>query len=252
VLRSHRWRTVENSAAYLIPHLAPGTSILDVGCGPGTITADLARRVAPAAVIGIDLAAGVVAAARDQHAQVPNLRFETGDVYALDFPDAAFDVVYAHQVLQHLSDPVRALREMRRVLRPGGTLAVRDSDYAAFVWSPADERLDRWMSIYHALTRRNHAEADAGRYLHVWVREAGFKERQVSSSNWTFQTDEERAWWGDLWADRVRHSEFARQALEYGLADQDDLDAIAAVFHRWRDDPDGLFIVVHGEVIAHP
>ena len=111
VLRSHRWRTAANSAPHLIPHLRPGLDLLDVGCGPGTITADLAARVTPGRIVGMDRSPEVIAAAAADH---PEVRFEVGDVYALDAADASFDVVHAHQVLQHLSDPVAALRDMRR------------------------------------------------------------------------------------------------------------------------------------------
>ena len=249
VLRSHRWRTAENSAAFLLPHLHAGLSLLDVGCGPGNITADLAGRVGGGRVVGLDLSAEVVAAATADHER-PNLTFAVGDVYALDHPDDSFDVVYAHQVLQHLSDPVAALREMRRVVAPGGLVAARDSDYGAFVWSPDDDRLTRWMALYHELTTHNRADADAGRHLHVYARAAGFTDVTVSSSNWTFQTAEERAWWGGLWADRIRQSDFARQVLEYGLSNEAELQDIADGFQRWARDPDGLFIVPHGEVLC--
>lgn len=249
VLRSHTWRTAENSAAFLLPHLRHGMTVLDVGCGPGTITADLAQRIPGGTVVGVDLPADVIETAQ-RTLGGPNVRFEVGDVYGLGFADASFDVVFAHQVLQHLSDPVAALTELRRVLRPGGVLAVRDSDYGAFVWSPADPRLTRWLEIYHRMTERNGAEADAGRHLHRWVRSAGFEDLVVSSSNWTFQNPADRAWWGGLWADRVRSSAYAVQSVEYGLTDQAELDDIAAAFEQWAADPDGLFIVVHGEVLA--
>jgi ubiquinone/menaquinone biosynthesis C-methylase UbiE len=252
VLRSHRWRTAENSAAYLLPHLAPGQRLLDVGCGPATITLDLAARVAPGPTVGIDSSAEVVAAAvaaRDG-AGGPDVTLEVGDVYALDAPDGSFDVVHAHQVLQHLTDPVAALREMRRVLAPGGLLAVRDGDYGGFVWAPTDPVLTRWMAIYHEVTRRNGAEADAGRWLPRWVRAAGFTDLEVSSSTWTFASAEDRRWWGGLWADRATGSSFAHQAVEYGLCDTDELTAIADAFRRWAGHDDGVFLVVHGEVLA--
>lgn len=249
VLRSHKWRTAENSAAFVLPLLRDDMSLLDVGCGPGNITADLARRIPDGSVVGVDLPSDVIDAAQREFGAV-NVRFEVGDVYALDFEEGLFDLVYAHQVLQHLGDPVGALTEMRRVLRPGGYVAVRDSDYGAFVWAPSDPRLSRWMELYHQLTKRNGAEADAGRNIHRWVRMAGFEHLRVSSSNWTFQSDEDRRWWGGLWADRVRQSEFATQSIEYGLTTNSELEGIAESFLRWADDPEALFIVVHGEVIA--
>jgi ubiquinone/menaquinone biosynthesis C-methylase UbiE len=253
VLRSHRWRTAENSCAYLLPHLRPGQRVLDVGCGPGTITVDLARRVRPDGdVLGLDVAADVVAQAEAHGAEagVGNVRFAVGDVYALDAEDGAFDVVHAHQVLQHLSDPARALRELRRVLRPGGLLAVRDSDYAAFTWAPADPALDRWLALYHELTRRNGAEADAGRYLLGWVQAAGFEDVEAGSSTWTFADPEARAWWCGLWADRVVASAFATQAVAAGLATTAELEALSAAWRAWADHADGWFVVLHGEVLA--
>src|SRR5215207_5776548 len=118
VLRSHRWRTAENSAAYLLPHLQPGMRLLDVGCGPGTLTCDLADRVAPGTVEGMDSSAAVVDAAATEADRrgTGNVTFAAGDVYGLEAADDTYDVVHAHQVLQHLTRPVAALREMRRVV----------------------------------------------------------------------------------------------------------------------------------------
>lgn len=252
VLRSHTWRTVENSAAYLVAHLAPGLDVLDVGCGPGTITVDLAARVAPGTVIGIDAVRSVLDQATElAHEQgVANVRFEADDVYHLSQPDERFDIVHAHQVLQHLSDPVAALREMRRVTRPNGIVAVRDADYAAMTWAPADPALDRWLELYHRVTRLAGAEADAGRYLLGWAQQAGFSAVTASSSTWTFATPSSRAWWGGLWADRVLHSDFAGLVLENELTDRAELEAIADAWHQWSVQDDGWFVVVHGEILA--
>jgi ubiquinone/menaquinone biosynthesis C-methylase UbiE len=252
VLRSHTWRTAENSAGFLLPHLQRGQSVLDVGCGPGTISADIAHLVAPGPVTGIDLSSEVIELARRgaEGANDTNLSFHVGDVYDLQFADSSFDVVYAHQVLQHLSDPVRALGEMRRVLTPGGLVAVRDADYGRFTWSPRDARLERWMALYHDITKRNGAEADAGRFLVDWVRDAGFKSWTTSTSQWRFRTDDERAWWGGLWSDRVLKSEFARQGVEFDLTTSAELNEISAAFLGWSEDPEAEFTVVHDEVLA--
>ena len=252
VLRSHRWRTVENSAAYLLPHLEPGKSLLDVGCGPGTITLDLAGRLAPGRVVGVDPVEDVLVAARADAADAgaTNLTYETGDVYRLAFEDGAFDLVHAHQVLQHLADPVAALREMGRVCRDGGWVAARDSDYSAMTWYPADPRLDHWLDLYRTVTRRNGGEPDAGRRLLAWAHAAGFDDVSPSAGVWCYATPAERAWWGDLWADRVTKSAFAASAVESGLADQADLETIADGWRAWAAHPDGWFIVPSGEVLC--
>ena len=252
VLRSHTWRTAENSSAYLLPHLRPGQRLLDVGCGPGTITADLALLVAPGEAIGVDAAADVVAQARE-HARdlrVENLRFEVADVFALGFPDASFDVIHLHQVLQHLRDPVAALIELRRVLDPDGVLAARDSDYGAFTWAPGDPVLDRWLELYLAVTERNGHDARIGPRLLGHAHAAGFSDVAVSSSTWTYADPEARAWWGGLWADRVRYSRFAEQAVEYGLSDTAELERIAEAFLRWAESDDAVFVIAHVEILA--
>lgn len=252
VLRSHRWRTAENSAGYLLPFLEPGMRLLDVGCGPGTITLDLAARVAPGRTVGVDRHAGVVSQAQSLLASraISGVEFRTADAYGLEFEDESFDVVHAHQLLQHLTDPVAAVREMRRVLRAGGLLAVRDGDYGGFVWAPSDPLLDRWMELYHDVCRHNGAEADAGRRLPGWAQGAGFTDIQASSSTWTFAGTRSRRWWGELWADRVISSSFAEQAVAYGLSSRDELEAIAAAWRRWLEQDDGFFVVLHGELIA--
>lgn len=253
VLRSHTWRDARNSAAYLLPCLRPGIDLLDVGCGPGTLTVDLARRVAPGRVVGIDRSAGVLDEARRHAAEAGvGVAFEVGDVYALSHPDAAFDVVHAHQVLQHLTDPVAALREMRRVLRPGGLVAARDSDYSCFSFAPRDPRLERWLAVYRAVARHNRAEPDAGRFLKGWCRAAGFERIEASSSTWTFADPESCHWWGGLWAERCLHSAFGEQAVSYGLASGEELQAFAAAWRSWASHPDAFFAVLHGEVIARP
>jgi SAM-dependent methyltransferase len=254
VLRSHRWRTVENSAAYLLPHLDTGVEVLDVGCGPGTITIDLAQRVAPGRVVGLDAAADVIEAARTaaDDVGVTNLALATGDVYALDHADDSFDVVHAHQVLQHVTDPVGALREMRRVCRPTGVVAVRDAVYRAMSWYPQSAGLDRWLEVYCAVAEANGGEPDAGSRLPHWCLEAGFTSVEASATAWCFATEADRAWWGATWADRVTSTALGDRAVELSIATRDELDELAAAWRDWAGAPDGWFAVLHGEVLARP
>lgn len=254
VLRSHRWRTAENSAAYLLPHLRPDSRVLDVGCGPGTITVDLATRVPDGEVVGIEPDDAVLAGARAdaERRGVRNAVFTTGDVYALDHPDGAFDIVHAHQVLQHLSDPVAALREMRRVCAPGGNVAARDADYAAMSWYPDVPGLSEWLDLYHAVARGNQAEPDAGRHMLAWANAAGFGQVTPSASVWCHATPDEREYWGGMWADRVVASSIADQARDRGLATDADLARISAAWRAWAAEPDGWFGIIHGEVLCRP
>ena len=250
VLQSHRWRTVENSAGYLLPQLRAGHDLLDVGCGPGTNTVDLAARVAPGRVRGLDVSPAPLDEARELAGRSGvEVEFGVGDVYALAAADASFDVVHAHQVLQHLTDPVAALREMARVCRPGGIVAVRDVDYATFTWFPGSPGLDRWLEVYYGVARHNQAEPDAGRRLLGWAHAAGLRDLTATTSSWCYASPAEREWWGRSWAGRATASAFAEQAVAYGLASADELDEIAAAWLAWAAADDGWLGMMHGELL---
>lgn len=252
VLRSHTWRTADNSAAYLLGEIVPGRSLLDVGCGPGTITVDFATRVAPADVVGIDPSAAVVAQASALAAErdVTNCRFATGDGYTLDFVDDSFDIVHAHQTLQHVADPVAMLGEMCRVTKPGGVVAARDADYGGMIWFPPLPGLTRWMDTYQLVHRSNGGEPDAGRRMRHWATQAGFTDITSTGSMWCFASAADRAWWGGMWADRVRDSAFAGQAVERGFATDDDIRVIRATWLEWIDAPGAWFAIPSGEILC--
>ncbi|OBF20585.1 methyltransferase type 11 [Mycobacterium kubicae] len=252
VLRSHRQRTAQNSAAYLLPHLRPGLSLLDIGCGPGTITVDLAARIAPGVVTAVEQADDALALARAEAARqgVSNISFVTSDVHSLDFPDDTFDIVHAHQVLQHVADPVQALREMKRVCVPGGVVAARDADYAGFIWYPQLPALDRWLDLYQRAHRTNGGEPDAGRRLLSWALQAGFDDVTPTGSLWCFATEQDRQWWGGMWADRIVQSDLSRQLVDSGLATETDLQDVAAAWRDWTAAADGWLAVPHGEILC--
>ena len=239
VLASHGARTAEEAAAFLLNHLTPGMRLLDLGCGPGSITIGLARYVAPALVVGVDSSESALSAARRRadDERVPNISFERADVYDLPFEDDSFEVVYAHQLLQHLADPVEALREANRVLVSGGYLAVRDADYGTMTYHPPHRGLDDWLVDYHEVARSNGGEPDAGRRLMEWVRAAGFTDIHPTASTWLYATPEARAEWAELWAGRR-------------LGDRNVPAATAEAFRDWAAAADGWFAFINGEVLA--
>lgn len=254
VLRSHAWRTAQNSAAYLLAHLRAGMRLLDVGCGPATITIDFARILSEGSVVGIELIAEPLEIARKNadEAGARNVEFAIGDVYGLEYADDSFDVVHAHQVLQHLSDPVAAIKEMARVCKPAGYVAFRDADYAAMSWYPQAALLDEWQALYQAVTRSNHAEPNAGRHLKKWAQEAGLIDVTVTTSVWSYATDEEVAWWSSLWAERTISSNFGVQAVADGHVTARRANAISEGFRQWGADPAAVFFVPNTEVLARP
>lgn len=250
VLRSHKWRTAANSAAYLLPHLRGSDRLLDVGAGPGTITADLADLVAHVTATEIGQPELELSRATVAQRGLVNVEFSVQDVHALTFSDDSYDIVHAHQVLQHVADPVQALREMARVTRPGGLVAARDSDYAGFVWWPLIPELDEWLRLYRTAARANGGEPDAGRRLLSWARAAGLSNTTPTSSTWCYATAADRAWWGGMWADRIVESDLARQLVDSALASSSDLQRISSGWRAWAESDDGWFSVLHGEILC--
>lgn len=252
VLSAHARRSAADSAAHLLPHLSAGMDLLDVGCGPATITADLAECVAPGRVVALDAAADALEAARatlSERGLSEQVELSCGDVMALPFEDGSFDVVHAHQVLQHLADPVGALVEMRRLTRSGGIVAVRDAVYSAMTWFPDPEGMEQWRSVYMTTARTNGGEPDAGSRLLSWARAAGFTDVTASASTWCYATPADRAWQSETWAQRCLTS-FGPQAVDLGLAREADLETMAEAWRQWGGSEDSWFVIVHGEVIA--
>ncbi len=248
----HAKRTAEDCAAFARHVIGTDSQILDVGCGPASITVGLARWAERGHVTGIEVTDEILAtaAATVAEAGVGNLTLANESVYELPYDDGTFDLAYAHQVCQHLSDPVAAIREMARVVRPSGWVAVRDSDYSTMRPYPSSDEITRWREVYRAVCRHNGAEPDAGRHLYAWFRQAGLPQVQMSGVVQQFWTDETRRNWGRSWADRCLSTAFARQAVEYGYADRDELEWIAAGWRAWADNPDAYFHYVHGQALA--
>jgi SAM-dependent methyltransferase len=251
-----RWRTVENSASHILPHLQPDTQLLDVGCGVGNMALDFAKRCGQ--VTGVDSCAAVLSEARQQAASqgLNNTAFVVGDIYKLDFPDDSFDVVHVHQVLQYLTDPVAAVKELRRVTKPGGIVALREVEWTAQAWWPQLPEFSLWHDLWGRVGRANGGELDAGRRLHVWALQAGFAKSGITASAaaWCFNTPEETKMWSAWWASSVEDGQgmpslWARNAMKCG-ATEEDLERIKRGWIEWGRQEEAWWTMMHGQVLC--
>lgn len=176
-------RTLESHGAFFLPYLEKGLSVLDCGCGPGSITIGIAARAAPGEVIGVDFAESQVerAKAAASASGADNVRFQAADAYSLPFDGNRFDRVFSHALMEHLAEPVRALRELYRTLKPGGVMGVCSPDWGGFILSPPSSALSRAVEAYMALQSRNGGDVHAGRKLGLHLEAAGFKQVRASA-----------------------------------------------------------------------
>ena len=251
-VRQHGKRTAEEAAAFLLPSLRAGMRVLDVGCGPGSITRGLAAHVAPGETLGVDLSRETLASAREDAAArgLTNVRFEEASVYQLPYADASFDVAYAHQVFQHLREPAAALAEMLRVVRPGGLVAVRDVDWGTATYWPVDPWIDRFIETHFKTWYRNGGEPRMGRHLRALFNAAGVEDLEISAAVWCYATAEETHEWGDSYAERLLTSPMGGRMVEYAFATRADLETMAAAFRAWARHPDALWSFIHVAALA--
>jgi ubiquinone/menaquinone biosynthesis C-methylase UbiE len=176
-------RSAETHANFFLPQLRPGFTVLDAGCGPGTITLGIARRVAPGRAIGIDVEDSQFAKARD-HAQgeALDVEFRQASVYELPFEDRSFDAVFSHALLEHLVEPRAALVELRRVLKPGGWIGVRAGDMGGILVDAGSDGPAQALAGYIATREKNSGDPKAGRKLGRLLRQAGFTVQKMTAS----------------------------------------------------------------------
>lgn len=244
-------RTAAKEGAFFLPHLRPGMRVLDVGCGPGSITLGLAEAVAPGQVVGIDfqpsqvVQAQVLSAARG----ITNTHFEVADAYQLPFPDGSFDAVFAHAVLWHLREPIKALAEMRRVLRPRGIVGIRECDWGGRIHSPLTSLLEEWYALTVRIRQRNNGNPFLGRHCRRLLLEAGFVRTEASISTWSAVTPKEIQLCAAFLKAQLQG--FASTALAEGWMDQSDIETVAAEIDAWADYPDALYVDIYCEALGH-
>jgi SAM-dependent methyltransferase len=239
-------RTVEANASIVLPHLRRGLDVLDCGCGPGSITVDFAERVAPGQVVGIDIAEQQVTAARALAAErcMTNVRFELGTIYELPFPDASFDLAFAHTVLEHLRDPLGALREMRRVVRPGGLVAIRDTDWATCIVEPDLPQVQLGFALIRRAIEHNGGSPFYARRQRAFLLEAGFERTEAFAFTECCGDSEGTRYWGNALADHLASPGLSNLIIGQEWLDREELDASIAAQRAWGERPDAYFAVV--------
>lgn len=247
-------RTAETDAAYLLPHLRPGMRILDVGCGPGSISVGLAAAVAPGEFHGLDMAQTQIdtATSAAQKAGLVNAQFRVGDVMALPFPDGHFDVVHCHAVLMHIPDTGSALREMNRVLKSGGILGAREPVFDSCFLEPDIGNLSKVYGIFSGVLISNGGHPQIGKELKAKLVSAGFADIEPTATVDHFSPPSGSG--TSMGFEALRGGLLgtinSEPAIEQGLATTEEFGRWNKAFLTWQDDPGAFGGIVYGEVIG--
>ncbi|MCY4653082.1 MAG: methyltransferase domain-containing protein, partial [Dehalococcoidia bacterium] len=234
----HR-RSLENDASYLLPHLNPGLSALDFGCGPGTITVGLARVVEPGEVHGIDIEESQIemaraAAADGGHA---NATFHVADVTDLPFEDDSFDIAHCHAVLMHVPDTTAALTEIGRVLKPGGIIASRELIVASsFVEPDLGDIAGAW-NVFSRLIAGNGGHPQMGRELKRVFVDAGFTGARATASFDIYVEPQDIEFLCNVITGWFFAPEIVQAATTFGLATQEQFDGWKRALEGVREHP---------------
>ncbi|RCK59656.1 putative methyltransferase C1B3.06c [Candida viswanathii] len=252
---THAWRTVENSAKYVVPVLQPDFHVLDVGSGPGTITIDFAKTYLPqGSIIGVEPTQELIDLANENKAKDPtgvlNVSFQLGSIYSLPFDDNTFDLVHAHQVVIHLQDPVKALRELERVTKPGGYVCVRDADLESSVAYP--EKFE-FLCRFYVSKGKSAVSTDtkAGRKLRARALEAGYVPENLKTtfSSWLMADDSLiKKLWAKGTVTRIKSGSevvFADDPVK----NKEINDEAARLWEEWLQDDSSVFTMVHYEIV---
>ena len=248
---SHRHAATH--ASFFIGYLRPGMDVLDCGCGPGSITLDLANLVSPGRAVGIDIESSHIAWAKgiQSERKVANIDFQVADLNHLPFADGTFDAAFAHGVVEYFKNPVHAFGEIRRVLKDNGVFGARHGDWGEFLFATKNKYAKKAMSIFVQMMKKNGGNPQFGRHQSSCLLEAGFH-RIVSSASydcWTPTLKGARDV-GAFMKAYFMSKEFVIPALKYKVADRKTLSKIQSAFDNWGIDENIFAAEAWGEAVA--
>lgn len=241
-------RRAKDWVPFLLPHLKPGFDLLDCGCGVGSITLDLAELVAPGKVIGVDMDEGQleIARASAQQRGLDNVTFEPGNVYELRFTSGTFDAVLAHTLLYHLSDPLRAIKELRRVLKPTGLAAISDDDFDTLTLSPDHPNVHRITDIWKQVVLFNGGNPFYSRHLRSLMLEAGFARTEgfaVAAEHYG-RLEETRRMAGVMQR-QMSDPMMLNLAVSHGWTTKEELEQLTKWIVEWGERPDAFMAIMY-------
>lgn len=248
-LLSHR--RASTHAEFILPHLRPGMSLLDCGCGSGTITLGLAEVVSPGNVVGIDIGEDPIGHARSRASdqKVDNIHFKVASLYEIPFEDETFDVVFSHNVIEHLLKPLDALNEMYRVLKPGGVIGITDVDVDAILFSHPNDPIVDLFNLFYRVWEHNGGNPRIGRLLGTMLHEVGFKRIHGSARVDSLGTREEIQYRGDVEMISAL-SNVCEAAARLGWVDSAEKDRVAEIWSTFAERPGAFASITYCQAIA--
>ena len=252
LLDAYRRQTAEANAAYLLPYLRPGLRVLDFGCGLGTISAGLAKAVAPGELHGIDVEESQIDLARSvaKANGIDNATFHVGDVTEMPFEDGFFDVAHCHNVLMHVPDTAAVLAEVKRVLKPGGIIGCREMISESSFTQPDFGVIGKSWEMFVDLLTADDAHPRMGRELKGRMLEAGFTNVQVTASFDIYNTPADILFIYNLAQKWFLSPEIVEAAIKYGASTRELCDAISVAYDEWKVHPGAICAIAFGEAIA--
>ena len=252
IMESFRRYTAASCAAYLLPRLQPGFRVLDVGCGPGSISVGLAEAVAPGELHGIDMEPSQIEVAghlAQSHGR-DNVILQVADALNLPFEDDYFDAVHCHNILMHVPDTAALLTELKRVLKPGGIIGAREMIVGSSFTYPDYGVISHAWDMFADLLEADDGHPQMGRELKGRLAHAGFSDIEVSATIDVYSHPEDVAfiyWVVQNW---FLSPEILEAAIKYGASTQELADQISQTYEKWREDPAAFCAIAFGEATA--
>lgn len=229
-------RTAENHAGFFVSMLSSGMRVLDIGCGPGTVTLGIAEKVHPGQVIGTELSLDQTKTVKKEAEEKGlNLSFEQEDVYSLSYSDKSFDAVFMSAVVGNLQNPSQAITEIFRVLKPGGLVAIKEFDHSANISFPATEFILKVNELYNRLRIENGHDPDSGRKVRGLLNAAGFEGVKAIA---TYQNMDAPSGSGSPVMESILRNEWGPEFINRGWITQPEVDALIEQSQAYAPGPD--------------